>query len=152
MAKTPGEFIIYDDAYRGWTYSYSDIAGMAKALRSRLRGAEIRQGQTVAVWSESRPGWIAALWACLLEGIILVPIEPHSSLELFQRIAHKVRPSLILRGERVPALGREAASGAPVWLLREIEDGPPEPERAGGLSYERRSRRNCLHFRHNSRA
>jgi long-chain acyl-CoA synthetase len=74
------------------------------------------------IWSESRPGWIAALWACILEGIALVPVEPQSSLSLFHRIRQKVQPPLILRGDRVPAL--EDERGVTVWLVSEIEKAP----------------------------
>ena len=80
----------------------------------------------VMIWSESRPGWIAALWACILEGIALVPVEPQSSPDLFHRIRRKVQPQLILRGDRVPAFDGEVEAGVPVrpgvgdraWLRR----------------------------------
>jgi len=76
--------------------------------------------------SESRPGWIAALWGCILEGITLVPVDPQSSLGLFQRIRQKVQPQLILRGDRVPAFDGEVEAGVPVWLVSEIENGSGE--------------------------
>ncbi len=71
------------------------------------------------IWSESRPGWIVALWACLLEGVAIVPVEPQSSVDLFRKIEQKVRPRLSLLGERVPVVTPSAC--IPTWRLAEIE-------------------------------
>jgi len=105
---------------------YGDLARITESLRSRLRAAGVRKGQMVMIWSESRPGWIAALWACILEGIVLVPVDPQSSLSLVHRIRQKVQPQLILRGDRVPAFDGEVEGGVPVWLVSEIEKGSGE--------------------------
>jgi len=69
------EFIVYDDGFRGWTYGYADIGRLARSFAARLRAQGIRKGDAVMVWSESRPGWIVALWGCLLDGAIVVPVE-----------------------------------------------------------------------------
>ena len=73
------------------------------------------------IWSESRPGWVAALWACLLEGVVVVPVDPQSSLALFERIAEKAKPRVILLGDRVPVPQRS------VWRLSEIEHATGDP-------------------------
>jgi long-chain acyl-CoA synthetase len=123
------EFVVYDDGWRGWTYSYSEIARMARALAARLRAYGISKGDAVIIWSESRPGWIAALWCCLLEGVVLVPVEPQASASLFQRIESKVQPRLILLGNLVSR--PEGTSRIPAWPLREVETAadqlPQEP-------------------------
>ncbi|HVW86145.1 MAG TPA: AMP-binding protein, partial [Bryobacteraceae bacterium] len=127
IADTPGDFVIHDDGYRGWTSSYRDVSRMAESCRTRFRAAGIRRNETVVIWSESRPGWIAALWACILEGITLVPVDPQSSLALFERIGRRVQPRLILRGDRVPDSG--IGAGVPLWLVSDIENAAAEPPR-----------------------
>ena len=87
---------------------------MAAALRARFRAQGIAKGDAAVIWSESRPGWVAALWACLLDGIIVVPVDPQSSKNLFERIAEKSQPKVVLLGERVPHIDH-------AWLLAEIE-------------------------------
>src|SRR5271169_39466 len=94
-AKLDAEFIVYDDGYRGWTYRYAQVASAANALRARLRASGIRKGDAAAIWSESRPGWVIVLWACLLEGIVVVPVDSQSSPSLFQRIVDKAHARLI---------------------------------------------------------
>jgi long-chain acyl-CoA synthetase len=84
----------------------------------------LKKGDAVMLWSESRPGWVMALWACLLEGIVLVPVDPQSSIGLFHRIEQKSQPRVILLGEKVPAL---TDSTVPVWRLSEIERNSGEP-------------------------
>jgi long-chain acyl-CoA synthetase len=119
IAQYPDEFIIYDDGFRGRTFRYADIAGLAWALAARFRMEGLGRGDVAIIWSESRPGWIVALWACLLEGVAIVPVEPQSSVDLFRKIEQKVRPRLILLGERVPVVTPIAC--IPAWRLAEIE-------------------------------
>jgi long-chain acyl-CoA synthetase len=118
------EFVVFDDGWRGWSYSYSEMARMVQAFRARLRTQGISKGDTVVIWSESRPGWIAALWGCLLEGVVLVPAEPQTSPELFRRIKEKVQPRIILLGDLVT--GPEGTCAIPVWPLSEIEGAGDE--------------------------
>ena len=69
LSATPGNFLVYDDGYRTWSYSYADVASAARALATRFAAAGITKGETVAIWSENRPEWIVAVWGCLLEGV-----------------------------------------------------------------------------------
>ena len=124
IAQYDREFIVYDDGWRGWTYRYSDVARMARAFVARLRGYGLHKGDRVLIWSESRPGWIAALWGCLVEGVVVVPIEPQSSLALLHRIEQQVKPRVILLGDVVQ--GIEEPSEIPVWFLRDIEAATAE--------------------------
>src|SRR5579863_2420312 len=117
VARLNAEFIVYDDGYRGRTYRYSEMAAAARALQVRLRVNGIRKGDSAVIWSESRPGWVIALWACLLEGIVVVPVDPHSSVSLMQRIAAKAQTKLTFLGERVSGIAPASA----VWLLSGIE-------------------------------
>lgn len=125
IAEHQREFIVFDDGWRGWTYSYSDMTRMVQAFRARLRSQGISKGDMVVIWSESRPGWIAALWGCLLEGVVLVPVEPQASPTLFRRITAKVQPRIILLGDLVAH--REEPCTVPVWLLSEIETVSSQP-------------------------
>ena len=122
IAQYTQEFIVYDDGFRGWTFAYADVVRLAGVFRARLRAQGIGKGDRVMIWSESRPGWIVALWGCLLEGVVFVPVEPLSSLDLFRKIERKVRPRLLLAGDRVPEVS--LTSHFPVWRLSEIEQSP----------------------------
>jgi long-chain acyl-CoA synthetase len=128
IAQYKQEFIVYDDGFRGWTFSYEDIARRAVLCAARLREQGIRKGDRVLVWSESRPGWVMALWGCLLQGVVVVPVEPQSSLDLFRRIEQKVRPRLVLLGDRVPDVSSNTQ--VPAWRLSELEQSTSQAQLA----------------------
>lgn len=125
IAKHKREYVVFHDGWRGWTYPYPDIARMARALAARFRAHGIGKGEGVMIWSESRPGWVAALWCCLMEGVVLVPVEPGASLALFERIRDRVHPRILLVGEFVPKV--ESTALLPVWTLFDAERAPDQP-------------------------
>lgn len=124
IAQYQEEFIVYDDGFRGWIFRYMEIARLARSFSTRLKKQGIGTGDTVMVWSESRAGWVIVFWGCLLEGAVMVPVEPQSSLDLFRRIEQKVRPSLVLLGDHVPDV--TSSNQLPVWRLSEIEQSPDQ--------------------------
>jgi non-ribosomal peptide synthetase component F len=110
-------FLVYDDGYRTWTWTYGELAGAAHAFAARLREAGVEPGQAIALWSENRPEWIAALWGALLGGVVIVPIDYRASAEFLLKVAGIVDAKAILVGETVDA-GR--AGARPIWHLRDL--------------------------------
>src|SRR6187455_2222040 len=121
LSSTPGEFVVYDDGYRSWSYSYADVVGAARVFAGRLRSEGIAKGQAVTIWGENRAEWIVALWGCLLEGVVLVPIDYRASGEFLERVAAIVDARVVLVGDAVDrsCLG----SARPVWALSELREG-----------------------------
>src|SRR6476659_4234795 len=118
LSSTPGEFVVYDDGYRSWSYTYAEVTGAARAFAERLRAEGIVKGQAVAIWGENRAEWIIALWGCLLEGVVLVPIDYRASADFLERVATIVDARAVLAGDAVDrgSLG----SARPVWHLSEL--------------------------------
>jgi long-chain acyl-CoA synthetase len=118
LSSTDGEFIVYDDGYRSWSYSYRHIGAAARSCAARLRAHGITKGQSVAIWSENRAEWIVALWGCLLEGVVLVPIDYRASADFLLRVAAIVDARAVLVGD---AVDRDGLGGArPIWHLSEL--------------------------------
>jgi long-chain acyl-CoA synthetase len=111
-------FLVYDDGYRTWTWTYAELAAHSRSFAHRLRSANITAGQSIAIWSENRPEWIAAMWGALLEGVVLVPIDYRTSAEFLHKVAGIVDAKAILVGDAVDAatLGEDR----PIWRLPEI--------------------------------
>jgi long-chain acyl-CoA synthetase len=107
------EFLVYDDGYRTWSWSYADVVAAARAVAERLRATSIRKGQSVVLWGENRPEWIAALWGCILEGVVAVPIDYRASPDFLHRVATIVDARAILAGDIVQTSGADR----PVWPL-----------------------------------
>jgi long-chain acyl-CoA synthetase len=121
LGRIEGEFLVYDDGYRSWSFSYVEVARLARACGARLRAAGITQGQHVAIWSENRPEWIVALWGCLLEGIVLVPIDYRTSADFLLRVADIVDARAILVGDAVG----EPSTARPVWPIASLRTPQP---------------------------
>ncbi|MBI3470470.1 MAG: AMP-binding protein [Candidatus Solibacter usitatus] len=117
FAALSNPFLVYDDGYRSRSYTYAQVAGAARAFAERLRRAGLAPADKVLFWSENRPEWIAALWGCLLEGVVVVPVDYRASPDLLRRIHHLVGARLLLAGEEVPP----PALDIPVWPLAGVE-------------------------------
>jgi long-chain acyl-CoA synthetase len=123
VTSTPAaaaDFLTYDDGYRTWTWTYAQLAGTAGAFAARLRSASIRHGDAVAIWCENRPEWIAALWGCLIEGVVLVPIDYRASAEFLLNVAGIVNARAIVVGDVVDA--HTLGTGRPIWHAAELRD------------------------------
>ena len=118
LSAIEGEFLVYDNGYRAQSFRYREIAGMARAFVQRLRASGIRKGDKVLIWSENRPGWIGALWGCILDGVVLVPLDYRVSAEFLLSIAKLVDAKALLIGDDVSS---PADFAAPIWHLSEIE-------------------------------
>src|SRR3990172_2613494 len=113
------EFIVYDNGYRSWKYTYRDVAFSAKAFSLKLRAANFKKGDKVIFWSENRPEWVIAFWGCLLAGVVVVPIDYQASSDFLLRVQQIDKARLILIGEEVSIPSID--SGIPVWRLRDVE-------------------------------
>ncbi len=119
VAQLDREFIVYDDGWRGWSYPYRDVAQMAANVAERLVAQGLRKGDRVMICSESRPGYVAALWGCFLGGFVAVPVEVQSSPALLSRIEAQIKASALLIGER--NLSVPISPGVLVWRFSDIE-------------------------------
>ena len=123
-----GEFLVYDDGFRARSYTYAETATAARGFAARLQSAGLGKGDKVVFWSENRPEWIIALWGCLLNGSIAVPIDYRASQDFLAHVARIVDAKLLLLGDDVgtrtgtlrPAL-RKTHPGHFVWKLCEID-------------------------------
>ena len=128
FAELPDPFLIYDDGFRIEQRTYSQTAQTARALAVRLRESGVRKGDKVIVWSENRTEWIAAFWACLLAGAIVVPVDYRASSEFLFRIRDKVQARIVWIGDEVVW----PENAPPPWRLAEVDwsdnrTAPPEP-------------------------
>ena len=125
LATGRGEFLVYDDGFRTRSYTYAEIADAARGFAARLQSAGLRKGDKVVFWSENRPEWIIALWGCLMNGSIAVPIDYRASPDFLTNVARIVDAQLILLGDDVsPAWTGDSRLGVRserAWKLGEIE-------------------------------
>ncbi len=120
LSAIRGEFIVFDDGYRSWSYTYGEIAAAAEAFARRLREAGITEGRAVVIWAENRAEWVVALWGAVLEGVVLVPVDCRASADLLRRIVPIVDARAVLVGDTTAFEGDAAP---PVWRLSDLRPG-----------------------------
>lgn len=111
------EFLRYEGDIGPVRLTYQAAAAGASGFAARLRASGIARGERIVLWCENRPEWIVALWGCLLEGVIAVPIDFRSSASVVQRIAQIVSARALLIGE---GLTPPEALPCPIWPMRGI--------------------------------
>src|SRR5687768_6326521 len=121
LSQIDGDFVVFDDGYRAWTFTYRDVAAASRAFTVRLREAGVAADDKIVLWSENRAEWLAVLWGCLLERVVLVPVDYRSPAELVLRIADIVEARGIVVGETVNPL----ETPRPIWPIREVTRSVP---------------------------
>ena len=97
--RSAADFVVHDDGYRAYRYTYDDVRRAAFAFARRLAGAGVGTGDRVVIWGENCPDWIAALWGCLLARAVLVPVDYRTSGALVARVAAIVDARAVLVGD-----------------------------------------------------
>ena len=128
FASLTAEFLVHDDGYRTRHYRYADVGAAARAAGHRLDAAGLGKGDCAILWGENRPGWIIAFWACLLRGVVVVPVDYRATPDFLERVARAVDAKLLLVGDEVERRPTPESTSAPVWRLSALEEhGPPPP-------------------------
>jgi len=74
--------------------TYGEIARLAGRFAALLAQRSIGQGDRVLLWGENGAEWIAALYGCMLRGVLAVPLDAYGSVEFAARVAADVQPKL----------------------------------------------------------
>jgi long-chain acyl-CoA synthetase len=119
VASLDGEYLVYDDGFRPRAYSYRALARAARNFSRVLLEHGIGPGDRVVLWSENRPAWVAAFWACVLRGVAVAPIDERHSPDFLERVARITAAKAILAGDevQVPPL----AQAVPVFRLSALD-------------------------------
>ena len=97
------DFLVYDDGYRTYTYSYDEISHAARRFSQRLVAAGVQPHDKIVIWSENRPEWVVAMWGCWLAPCVIVPVDYRASPGLLARVVSIVEARIVLVGSEVPA-------------------------------------------------
>jgi long-chain acyl-CoA synthetase len=74
--------------------TYGEIARLAGRFAAWLARRGIGPGDRVLLWGENGAEWIAALYGCMLRGVLAVPLDAYGSAEFAARVAADVQPKL----------------------------------------------------------
>ena len=111
-------FLIYDNGLVSRSFTYNDVRRTALTFAGSLRAAGIGKDDKVLFWGENRPEWVMAFWGCVLEGVVVVPLDYRASIDLFGRVMRIVKARAVVVGEevRLPPLNQSVQ----IWRLAEL--------------------------------
>ncbi|WP_313329239.1 AMP-binding protein [Stutzerimonas balearica] len=111
----------------GACFSYAELQARVAAIAVQLRGCGLVAGDRVGLHLARSPDLVAAVLACLREGLCFVPLEPEFPLRRLHAIATEAQLALVLQDEPV-------AFPVPTWRLRPGLSGELEwPEQDEGM-------------------
>lgn len=115
--------IHYRPRYRTIRWSYANLGAHVRRLEQALSERGIGPGERVLLCSENSPYWVAAFFAVLARGAVVVPINPGSPSEQINRIMASAEPTLVLLSARSSWQAAPLAS-VTIEAAATGEDGP----------------------------
>ncbi|MBY0507552.1 MAG: AMP-binding protein [Bryobacteraceae bacterium] len=119
-AQTERPLFAYDDGYRTVALSTGATARASWAFAHTLEQAGVQPGDRILLWGENRPGWVIALWGCLLRGAVAVPMDARSTTTLVERVRAITEAKGIVIGDEVTWPGA-------AWRMAELERASAPP-------------------------
>ncbi len=80
-------------------WSYGQLRAAAYQFARELEARGLQKGDRLLLWSDNCPQWVAAFFGCLLRGVIVVPLDRHSSPEFAERVQRQVQAKLLLHDQ-----------------------------------------------------
>src|SRR5215470_9282334 len=81
--------------YRAERWSYAEVYERASALAGELDGRALRKGDCALLWAENSAEWVVAFIACILAGVVVVPMDDAASPDFARRVAAQVQAKAV---------------------------------------------------------
>jgi len=75
--------------------TYEEIATLASRFAALLAARNLQPGDRLILWAQNSAEWVAAFHACILRGVIAVPLDAYGTPDFAARVAADVKPALI---------------------------------------------------------
>jgi long-chain acyl-CoA synthetase len=119
-----------------WTWTYADLHAQTGRIAAALHEQGVGPGARVIFWAPNSPWWVAAYFAVLRLGGIVVPLDARNTPDFVDRVAAQTQPVLALLAaatapgwdSRVPFRLLESFAGLPAATP------PPRPADLGAQS------------------
>lgn len=83
--------------YRTLRWTFDDLGRNIRNIAETLSREQIGPGDKVLLFGANSPYWVAAFYAILARGAIIIPLNPQSPAPQLERIVDSARPKLLLR-------------------------------------------------------
>ncbi|MGF7181911.1 AMP-binding protein [Tunturiibacter psychrotolerans] len=75
--------------------TYEELATLAGRFAALLATYNLQPGDRLILWAQNSAEWVAAFHACILRGVIAVPLDAYGTPDFAARVAADVKPALI---------------------------------------------------------
>ncbi|MGH9505854.1 MAG: AMP-binding protein [Terriglobales bacterium] len=129
----PRPLLIEQELYRVRRHSYQSLLRRAFAVMDDLRRHGIGRGDCALIWGPAGAAWVAAFYACLMSGVVLVPVDAAFSADYALRAQNHTHARMVIApAARCASLARfapglETLSFEAIAAMkpRAGADGPP---------------------------
>jgi len=105
--------------------TYDELAQLTGRFAAEYVRRGLEPGDRVVLWGENSAEWIAAFFGCLLDGIIVVPLDVNGSVDFAERVIADVSPRLVVGdAEKLKLIGPSIAQ---IQLENAADVLPPRP-------------------------
>jgi len=104
--------------YRRESWNYAKLAKIAVHLAYDLKKSGVRTGDRVLLWGPNSAEWMAAFWACLLRGAVVVPIDDGSTFDFASRVVRETSAKFVIASAGKPCLD----AAIPTLNLEDLAD------------------------------
>lgn len=80
--------------YRAERWTYREVAEEACRFARELEMRGIHRGESVLIWGDNSPEWVAAFLGCILQGVVVIPMDRISAVEFARSVCLQVEPKL----------------------------------------------------------
>ena len=123
-ALGPAECLRYSDGLQTSTWSYQELDQNIARFAAYLQAEAMGRGDRLLLWSENRPEWIAVFWACLIRGVVVVPVDAHSTDTRVGRIEDEAATRLRVSSLSLSSTAREGSR----FAIEELTGLPLPPD------------------------
>jgi long-chain acyl-CoA synthetase len=107
---------------RRFASTYAELAALTDRFATALIQRNIPAGERVVLWGQNGVEWVAAFFACVMRGVICVPLDAAGSHEFAQRVIAETTPRLLVGGAD---LLNDLASAVPTIAFEDFASALP---------------------------
>ena len=108
--------------------SYAALASLTDRIAAELERRGIAPGERVLLWGKNSAEWIAAFFACIVRGLLVVPLDAAGTVDFAARVLAETTPKLIFGDATLLALLNTSLPRLPLAeLIRLPNSGPCVP-------------------------
>jgi long-chain acyl-CoA synthetase len=114
----PNTAILIKRGYRTERWSYQYLLDFSERLATYLRKKGFKQGERMLLLAPNMPEWVGIYFGCLRAGIILVPLDVHSSPDFIVKVKEKTNARCLFVSRITQAQVSEV--GIPTLYLEDL--------------------------------